>query len=988
MAFLFIVAASAQPAPRKFLPGHVPAIAAQLTPTGRLPATNRLSLAIGLPLRNQAELEEFLRQLYDPASANFHKYLTPAEFTARFGPTEQDYQSVIQFAEANGLTVAGKHANRVVLDVAGRTSDIERAFQITLRTYRHPTENRTFYAPDAEPSVAANLPVLSISGLDNFALPRPKNVKMSGGTSAGVTPKSGSGPSGTYAGPDFRAAYVPGTSLDGSGQSVALLEFDGYYASDITRYESSFSLPAVTLVNVAVDGGVSTPGSGNSEVALDIEMAISMAPGLSSVIVYEAPNPSPWPDLLNAIANDNLARQIGCSWGGGSPDPTSEQIFKQMAAQGQSFFNASGDSDAFTGPIPFPSDSTNITQVGGTTLTTTGPAGSWSSETVWNWGRQGGKYVGSSGGVSTYYSIPVWQLGINMTTNLGSTTMRNVPDVALTADNILVDYNNGSSGSFGGTSCAAPLWAAYTALANQQAAAANQPAVGFVNPAIYSLGKGSNYLSDFHDITTGNNFSRSSPTKYPAVPGYDLCTGWGTPNGTNLINALAPPPAPPYFIAQPSSLTVTNGANAAFSASAGGKTPLSYRWRFNGTSLSSGGNISGAQTNTLTITSATTNNSGNYTLIVTNSFGSVTSGVAVLTVGFAPEFTVQPASLVVASGSNAVFSATVGGSVPLACQWRRNGTNLANGAGVSGATNNVLTLAAVTTNSSGNYSLFVTNNFGVMTSSVATLTVFLPVPGIALVPSENPSGFKGSVHFTAVLTPTNATGTIQFRTNGAAFDTEALVNGIAVSAALATLPRGTNGIAAVYSGDANNSPATNSLAQIVTNHPPAASPAFYSRLAGYPLNIVVTNLGTNWNDVDGDTVSLAAIGVSTNGVTLTNNAGTLVYFDTNNVDDRFICTIADGWGGTNFQTVSVTTILTNTVPAIVGVANGSKGSVTLDLAGAPGDTYVLETTTNLAMPLGWQPLATNTMDTNGVWQFTDFTVTNLPNRFYRLMLTP
>ncbi len=342
--------AHAQSGERRVLPGHVPAAVEQfqLQATGRLPVTNQLRLAIGLPLRKQAALNELLQQLYDPRSANFHKFLTPEQFTEQFGPTEQDYQAVIQFAEGNGLTVAGTHPNRVVLDVEGGVADIERAFQVTLRLHRHPTENRVFYAPDIEPSAPMNLPVLSVSGLDNFALPHPKNIPLETETSNGAMPKSGSGSGGTYAGRDFRAAYVPGVTLDGSGQSVALLEFDGYYASDIARYESSFGLAAIPLNNVAVDGGVSSPGSGNSEVALDIEMAISMATNLSSVIVYEAPNPSPWPDLLNKIANDNLARQISCSWGGGSPDPTSEQIFQQMAAQGQSFFNASGDSDAFT----------------------------------------------------------------------------------------------------------------------------------------------------------------------------------------------------------------------------------------------------------------------------------------------------------------------------------------------------------------------------------------------------------------------------------------------------------------------------------------------------------------------------------------------------------------------------------------------------------------------------------------------------------------
>ncbi|MGO8925643.1 MAG: immunoglobulin domain-containing protein [Limisphaerales bacterium] len=529
-------------APRQILSGgHVPAAVARLAPAGSLPGSQRLDLAIGLPLRNEQELDALLRQLYDPASPNYHRYLTPGEFTARFGPTENDYQALMDFAKSNGLTVTVTHPNRVVLDVSGAVTDIERTFHVTLRVYEHPTEARTFYAPDVEPSVDLAVPILHVSGLDNYSLPHPNLKVRLAGAMANATPNTGTGPDGTYRGSDFRTAYVPGTSLTGAGQSVGLLQFDGFYASDITSYESQAGLPSVPVTVVAVDGGVSTPGSGVDEVSLDIEMAISMAPGLAGVYVYEAPNGSPWVDLLSRMANDNLAKQLSCSWGGGSPDATAEQIFKQMGTQGQSFFNATGDSDAFTGAIDFPSDSTNITEVGGTTLTT-GSDAAYSSETVWNWGLDDGSYVGSSGGISTYYAIPSYQQGISMSANQGSTTMRNVPDVALTADNVYVVYGDGSTETVGGTSCAAPLWAGFTALVNQQAAAAGQTPVGFLNPALYTIGKGASYSSCFHDITTGNNFWPSSPSKFSAVTGYDLCTGWGTPNGTNLINALAGPP--------------------------------------------------------------------------------------------------------------------------------------------------------------------------------------------------------------------------------------------------------------------------------------------------------------------------------------------------------------------------------------------------------------------------------------------------------------
>ena len=458
-------------AERQVLHGHLVPAGARAQAIGPLPSETRLNLAIGLPLRDREGLAGFLQQLYDPSSPGYRQYLTPAEFTERFGPAADDYQTLIEFAESNGLAVTCRHPNRLILDIAGSVADIERTFHLKLFVYHHPTEARTFRAPDTEPSLDLSVPVLDISGLDDYSLPRPIHRRRS---LPSATPMAGSGPSGSYRGYDFRAAYVPGTSLTGTGQSVGLLQFDGFYANDITTYATQAGLPNVPITIVPIDGGVSSPGSGNSEVALDIEMAMSMAPGLVTIYVYEAPNPSPWVDLLSRMANDNLSRQLSCSWGGGPPNASAEQIFQQMAAQGQSFFNASGDSDAFTGSISFPADSPNITQVGGTTLSTTGPGGAYVSGNGLELGPEGGNYVGSSGGISTYYAIPIYQQGISMSASQGSTTMRNVPDVALTGDNVYVVYNNGAVGIFGGTSCAAPLWAGLTALINQQAAAGGQ----------------------------------------------------------------------------------------------------------------------------------------------------------------------------------------------------------------------------------------------------------------------------------------------------------------------------------------------------------------------------------------------------------------------------------------------------------------------------------------------------------------------------------
>lgn len=542
LCLLLDLATVAQAQGKKILRGHVPPGLGRLVSEGRLGTSERLNLAIGLPLRDPGGLSAFLAGLYDPSSSNYRRYLTPEEFTARFGPTESDYEAVLAFARTNGLTVTARHPNRVILDVAGFAPAIEKAFHVVLRRYPHPTEARTFYAPDTEPTVDAGLPIADVSGLNDYSLPRPL---IRGRTSVRAlgnpTPNAGSA-GGEYRGSDFRAAYVPGVTLNGSGQTVGLLEFDGYYANDIATYESQAGLPSVSLSNELLDGFDGSAGSANDEVALDIEMAISMAPGLAQVIVYEA-GPFGTPnDILNRMASEPAVKQFSSSWTWASiPDSTTDTIFQELAAQGQSFFQASGDSGAYGGSVPQPSDNPYITVVGGTTLSTSGAGGSWTGETTWNWLSTGQGTAGGGGGVSTFYGIPTWQQGIDMSGNGGSTTARNVPDVALTADNVYVVYNNGSAGGFGGTSCAAPLWAGFTALANQQAAEGAHPSVGFMNSTVYALAQGPDYHLLFHDITTGNNTNAGSPSRFFAKSGYDLCTGWGTPAGQKLIDALAGP---------------------------------------------------------------------------------------------------------------------------------------------------------------------------------------------------------------------------------------------------------------------------------------------------------------------------------------------------------------------------------------------------------------------------------------------------------------
>jgi subtilase family serine protease len=253
-------------------------------------------------------------------------------------------------------------------------------------------------------------------------------------------------------------------------------------------------------------------------------------------------NTTDYVDILKKMQEDNLAKQLSSSFNDEEANtglnPTADQSYQLFAMQGQSFFQASGDDGPYYQGVGEWNDDPNVTIVGGTLLNTTSPGGSWSAESAW--GDSGG---GVSASYLGNYSIPGYQQGVKTSLTNGSTTMRMVPDVAMVAYYVCVVCSNGITLiNSGGTSCATPLWAGFTALANEQAVANGQPTIGFLNPAIYAIGQETNYSDCFHDITNGKagNFQNGQIVDNVAIVGYDLCTGWGTPNGTNLINALIP----------------------------------------------------------------------------------------------------------------------------------------------------------------------------------------------------------------------------------------------------------------------------------------------------------------------------------------------------------------------------------------------------------------------------------------------------------------
>jgi Pro-kumamolisin, activation domain/Immunoglobulin I-set domain/Carbohydrate binding domain/Viral BACON domain len=1066
--------------PRRFVRDNLPAAAARLHAIKDFPATNQLHLSIALPLRNQAELDALLKNIYDPASASYHRYLTPQQFAENFGPTKSDYQAVIKFAEKNGLKVTGTHPNRVVLDVTGSVADIENIFLVKIRVYNHPKEKRTFYAPDTEPSVDASLtvPILSISGLNNYSLPQPASLHlMPTNQPPGAKPNAGSGPSGTYLGRDFRLAYLPQNKLNGTGQSVALLEFDGYYSNDITAYENLALLPAATLTNVPVNGGIITPGSANDEVALDIEMVIAMATNVSKVLVYEAPAGTPWPTILSQIANDNLAAQISCSWGGGSPDPASEQIFQQMAAQGQSFFTSSGDNDAYVGSVPFPAESPNITVVGGTTLTTAKLGGARVSESVWNRGldANSGDYVGTGGGISPNYSIPIWQEGINsFLTNRGSTMARNIPDVALTAENVYVKYGNGQSETVGGTSCAAPLWAGLMALVNQQAVAAGKPVVGFINPAIYEIANESISSISFNDITTGNNAWPASAAAFSAVTGYDLCTGLGTPKSTNLINALVSPD--PLIVVSNGGFNATGSPDGTFDVASQtyyltnvGTTSLD--WSLVNTSAwldvsNSGGTlVPGASDSVVVSLNTVASNLTAGTYPASLWFSNVTSHV-----GHSRFFVLQTSdALVISPPTKFFFNGPPGGPFAPATQgiiltnpssgtlnWSINNTSVwfnvspVSGSLVPGAQVSVtftLTPAAVNltdgfytavfqvTNLASQFVQLVTGvvsvgivqNGGFETGDFSgwtlvgntndSTTFYNGVVGVGTLADGSGPSFIHSGSYGAFLGDTNLailsqiipttpgqnyvlsfwidnpmSGAgqqflVNWNTNSATTNQIYLINNPGVLAwkeiTFAVTATDTN---TSLQFSAQNPPDAFGLDDIsvIAILPPAftAQPTNLTVLAGNSAMFSASASGTaplayQWLK-NGTNV---ANGGDISGATTTNLTITGV---TTNDSANYTLVITNAYGSITSSVAALTVVLP---PGINGVAINPDGSVTLILAGSPGVSYVLESTTNFNSGSGWLPVATNVFDTTGVWQFNDVSATTSPQRFYRLKYT-
>ncbi|HTI13724.1 MAG TPA: S53 family peptidase [Dictyobacter sp.] len=505
----------------------IPAHATPLTPH---PQADEEIIDVTIRLR---ATNPFTEQEIDAHAISGQPPIAEDILRARYDASAEDMDLIRRFADAYNLTIdeSRTSAQERKVVVQGTVAAISKAFKTQLHHYEQ--QGHCFRARTGPLSIPGELEqcVTGVFGIDNRTQAHIYAVQAA--TSAVVKPLSV---------PQIAQLYEFPTQVNGTGQTVAIIELGGgYQTSDLQAYFKSINVPMPQVISVSVDGAKNTPGQdADAEVVLDIEIVGAVAPG-SRIVVYFAPNTDA--GFLNAITaaiNDKTYNPsiISISWGAPEAAWTSQalnqlnQAFQEATLHNISVFVASGDTGAAdSGPglvnVDFPSSSPYVSGCGGTRLEEA--QGKISSEVVWN----DGWTSATGGGVSSVFARPSWQKNITVPPfgfigiGKGNTTGRGVPDIAGNADpqTGYKIYLNGSNATVGGTSAVAPLWAGLTALYNQSL----QRSIGYLNPVIY---QSVNQSQSFRDIISGNN------NGYPAEPGWDPCTGLGSPRGQGLLDNL------------------------------------------------------------------------------------------------------------------------------------------------------------------------------------------------------------------------------------------------------------------------------------------------------------------------------------------------------------------------------------------------------------------------------------------------------------------
>ena len=485
------------------------------------PASGRIQVSVIVPPKQPIDT----KRLGKPDAR-----LTRAQFAAQHGADPTSIKLVKAFAKEFGLTVDPvTHPGRCTLHLSGTSAAMQKAFGVKLA--QHTTDEGKFRVREGGLYLPEGLKghVIAVLGLDNRPQARPQfRIAKPRATNVSYTP--------------VQVAQMYGfpAGATATGQTIGIIELGGgFRAADLTAYFKTLNLPAPTVTAVSVDKGKNTPGNANGadgEVMLDIEVSSAVAPGAKIAVYFTTNTDQGFIDAITTAVNDSVNKPsvISISWGGPESSWTAQSLTaldaacQAAAAVGVTITVAAGDdgsTDGATGNnVDFPASSPHVLACGGTALA--GSGSTITSEVVWN--ETSSDEGATGGGVSTVFALPTWQKNANVPSPTTSTGGRGVPDVAGDADpstgyTIRVD---GETTVIGGTSAVAPLWAGLIALANAQ----NKVSAGFVNPALYAAGA----KKAFNDITQGNNGT------FSAGPGWDACTGLGSPIGNLIIQALAP----------------------------------------------------------------------------------------------------------------------------------------------------------------------------------------------------------------------------------------------------------------------------------------------------------------------------------------------------------------------------------------------------------------------------------------------------------------
>ncbi|MBV9719634.1 MAG: S8/S53 family peptidase [Candidatus Eremiobacteraeota bacterium] len=447
-------------------------------------------------------------------------------FADEYGADAADLEQVVLFGQRAGLSVVERSSARRSVVLRGSVAQMNIAFGVSLqRCLCAGVEYRGRAGTLSVPSDLAGV-VEAVLGLDNRPQAFPR-VRIAAEPSASFTPLQ------------IAQLYDFPTGVDGSGQCIGIIELGGGFSqTDFAAYLSPLGVSAQTVTVVSVDGAKGVPGQDSNadvEVMLDAEIAGAIAPG-ANIVMYFAPNTDQgFVDAVTTAVHDQTHQPsvVSISWGAPESSWTQQalnalnQAIAAASAIGVTVCVASGDGGSSDGVtdgaahVDFPASSPNALGCGGTTLRAAGQT--IASESAWS---------DSGGGVSSVFALPTWQATANVPPPPTTGGGRGVPDVSADADpdtgyQIRVD---GASMVAGGTSAAAPLWAALIALTNQRLGRH----VGFLNTNLYAVAAKGGTPGPLHDVTTGSNGA------YAAGPGWDPCTGLGTPDGTRLAEALLP----------------------------------------------------------------------------------------------------------------------------------------------------------------------------------------------------------------------------------------------------------------------------------------------------------------------------------------------------------------------------------------------------------------------------------------------------------------